>query len=264
MKSIGRSDVEACEKVYRDTSKELALNRHKEAQKTQDRDTYQLAKHLYAGFLDHFPKDSDAYDLAFYYAELLYREEEWKAAAEQYTKVVEMNPSGKYAKETAYAAVISWKNALNLDAEGASPEDRALLAKAQKEKAKGGKPTEVAIPENQTKMIAAFDTYIKYVPDAPESAVIKYRKARIFYEFNHFDEAAKLFGEIVEQHKGHELALYSADLMLDSLNAIGRTKEACLTVDRFIQDPGPMKSDPGFFRHLKKIQSDCKRIDDKR
>ena len=42
-------------------------------------------------------------------------------------------------------------------------------------------------------MIGAFDTYIKYVPDAPELVTIKYRKARIYYEYNHFDEAAKLF-----------------------------------------------------------------------
>ena len=55
-------------------------------------------------------------------------------------------------------------------------------------------------------MIAAFDTYIKYVPDAPELVTIKYRKARIYYEYNHFDEAAKLFQDIVEKHSDHELA----------------------------------------------------------
>ena len=48
-------------------------------------------------------------------------------------------------------------------------------------------------------MIAAFDTYIKYVPDAPELVTIKYRKARIYYEYNHFDEAAKLFEDIVDE-----------------------------------------------------------------
>ena len=64
----------------------------------------------------------------------------------------------------------------------------------------------MAIPEYQKKMIGAFDTYIKYVPDAPELVTIKYRKARIYYEYNHFDEAAKLFEDIVNKHPKHELA----------------------------------------------------------
>ena len=49
-------------------------------------------------------------------------------------------------------------------------------------------------------MISAFDTYIKYVPDAPELVTIKYRKARIFYDYNHFDKAVPLFQDIVEKH----------------------------------------------------------------
>ena len=49
-------------------------------------------------------------------------------------------------------------------------------------------------------MIEAFDTYIKYVPDAPELPKIKYRKARIYYEDNHFNEALPLFKDIAENH----------------------------------------------------------------
>ena len=55
----------------------------------------------------------------------------------------------------------------------------------------------MTIPEYQKKMIGAFDTYIKYVPDAPELVTIKYRKARIYYEYNHFDEA----GEALRGHR---------------------------------------------------------------
>ena len=35
-------------------------------------DTYALDKYVYKVFLDHFPKDKDAYDMAFYYGELLW------------------------------------------------------------------------------------------------------------------------------------------------------------------------------------------------
>jgi len=108
-----------------------------------------------------------------------------------------LDPKGKYVKEAAYAAVLAWKNALNIDDSGAMPD---------KDK-KDLKPRQ--IPAGQQKMIAAFDTYIKYVPDAPELVKIKYRKARIFYDYNHFDDAVKLFRDIVDHHVNDELAIYS-------------------------------------------------------
>ena len=104
-------------------------------------------------------------------------------------------------------------------------------------------------------MIAAFDTYIKYVPDAPELPIIRYRKARIYYEYNHFDEAAKLFQEVVEKHPNHELAIYSANLLLDSLNAQGKTKEVVAWVDKFLEMPNLMK-DPEFGKQMISLKSD--------
>ena len=190
--------------------------------------------------------------MAFYYGELLWTLENWKDAAEQYTKVVEMNPKGKYVKDAAYAAVLAWKNALNVD----DHEQKAIGRPRIQEKFKGKNKFEpMPIPEYQKKMIAAFDTYIKYVPDAPELVVIKYRKARIYYEYNHFDEAAKLFQDIVEKHPNHELAIYSANLLLDSLNAQGKTKEVVTLVDKFLEMPNLMK-DPEFGKQMISLKSD--------
>ena len=59
--------------------------------------------------------------MAFYYGEVLWTTQKWRDAAEQYTKVVEMNPKGKCVKDAAYAAVLSWKNALNIDDTGQGP-----------------------------------------------------------------------------------------------------------------------------------------------
>ncbi len=115
MKGVKKDQLEECRNTFHDTTKELALIWHKEAQKTKNSDTYALDKFVYKVFLDHFPKDKDAYEMGYYYGELLWTLENWKDAAEQYTKVVEMNPGGKYVKDAAYAAVLAWKNALNVD-----------------------------------------------------------------------------------------------------------------------------------------------------
>jgi tetratricopeptide (TPR) repeat protein len=254
MKTAKKDQREECRNSFHDTSKELALIWHKEAQKTKNQDTYALDKHVYKVFLDHFPKDKDAYEMGFYYGELLWTLENWKDAAEQYTKVVEMNPQGKYVKDAAYAAVLAWKNALSVD----DHESKEFVEKDRdkfKEKDEKGKLKPMDIPEYQKKMIGAFDTYIKYVPDAPELVTIKYRKARIYYEYNHFEEASKLFEDLVSKHPKHELAIYSANLLLDSLNALGKTKDVVKWVDKFLEMPELMK-DPEFGKQMISLKSD--------
>ncbi|MFH1132814.1 MAG: tetratricopeptide repeat protein, partial [Pseudomonadota bacterium] len=134
--------------------RELATTWHQEAQKTQNRDTYSLAELLYKEYLGYFPEEKDSYEMGFYYAELLFVLERWEEAATAYTKVVTQRATGKYLKEAAFAAVISWKNALNVKEEV-----------EEKEKLKEGeKCKERTIPPNKLKMMAAFDTYLKYVP----------------------------------------------------------------------------------------------------
>ena len=104
-------------------------------------------------------------------------------------------------------------------------------------------------------MIDAFDTYIKYVPDAPELVKIKYRKARIFYDYNHFDEAIKLFADIVDHHVNDELAIYSANLLLDCLNIMKRYKELLATVEKYLGNPVLMK-DQEFRKQMVSLKTD--------
>jgi tetratricopeptide (TPR) repeat protein len=252
---VKKDQMEECRNSFHDTAKELALIWHKEAQRTKNSDTYALDKYVYKVFLDHFPQDKDAYDMGFYYGELLWTLENWKDAAEQYTKVVEMNPKGKYVKDAAYAAVLAWKNALNVD----DHEQKDQVEASRNDKKENGQQSTklepLKIPEYQQKMINAFDTYLKYVPDAKETVTIMYRRARIFYEYNHFAEAAPLFQEIVDKHCDDELAIYSANLLLDSLNALGKTKEVVENVDKFLDKQCLMK-DPEFGKQMISLRSD--------
>jgi tetratricopeptide (TPR) repeat protein len=247
MKDAKKDLVEECRNAFHDTSKELALIWHKEAQKTKNPDTYKLVRFIYKDYLDRFSKEKGAVDMAFYYAEVLWTAEDWKDAAEQYTRVVELDPKGKWVKEAAYAAVLAWKNALNIDDQGQGPD------KGGSDSGKDNKPQ--PIPEYQKKMIAAFDTYIKYVPDSPELVKIKYRKARIYYDYNHFDDAVTLFQDVLEKHPNDELALYSANLLLDSLNIQGKPKEVIRWAERFMEMPQLMK-DQEFAKQMVALKID--------
>jgi tetratricopeptide (TPR) repeat protein len=242
-----KKDVMAeCKNTFHDTGKELALIWHKEAQRTKNSDTYQLAGMVYKEFLSHFNKEKDTPEITFYYGEILWQMSSWKEAAETYTKVVELDPKGKYVKDAAYAAVLAWKNALNIDDSGEG---------VDKEKSKAGEMKPRQIPEYQKKMIDAFDTYIKYVPDAPELVKIKYRKARVFYDYNHFDEAIKLFADIVDHHVTDDLAIYSANLLLDCLNILKRYKELLATVEKYLGNPVLMK-DQEFRKQMVMLKTD--------
>jgi len=210
--------------------RELATIWHKEAQKTQNNETYDLAQYLYREYLERFPNEKDSYLMRFYYAELLFKlgevfgkTEYWEGAAGQYTKVVEADPKGAHLKEAAYAAVIAWKNALAIEEKDYET----------KENADPSKPIE--IPPKLQKMLSAFDTYVKYVPDAPELVQIKYNRARIYYEHNRFADAAPLFDDIASKHSDHELAVYAANLFLDSLNVLERYGELDKAVDRYLK-----------------------------
>lgn len=229
--------------------RELATTWHREAQKTQNQDTYGLAQYLYKEYIDTFPKEKDAYVMSFYYAELLFKLEKWDQSADAYTHVVKMKPRGKYLKEAAYAAVISWKNALNVDQE-IKDTDRT-----SKKSPEDMKPR--PIPSKQKKMIAAFDTYIKYVPQSPELVPIMYRKARIYYENNHYQKAANMFATIATKHSDHELGIYSANLLLDALNALKKFVELEKWVDKFLQNPRLAQGE--FLAQLRKLKSGIQR-----
>jgi tetratricopeptide (TPR) repeat protein len=243
---VKKDVMSECKNSFHDTGKELALIWHKEAQRTKNSDTYQLAGMVYKEFLSHFNAEKDTAEITFYYGEILWQMASWKEAAETYTHVVELDPKGKYVKESAYAAVLAWKNALNIDDHGDSVDK-------DKSKEKDLKPR--AIPEYQKKMIGAFDTYIKYVPDAPELTKIKYRKARVFYDYNHFDEAIVLFADIVDHHVTDELAIYSANLLLDCLNILKHYKELLATVEKYLANPVLMK-DQEFRKQMVSLKTD--------
>ncbi|MCA9670603.1 MAG: tetratricopeptide repeat protein [Myxococcales bacterium] len=229
--------------------RELATTWHREAQKTQNQDTYRLAQYLYKEYLDNFPREKDAYVMSFYYAELLFKLQRWEKAADAYTNVVKMKPRGKHLKEAAYAAVISWKNALNVNQE---------IKDVDRKDDKKDKHKKRPIPPNQRKMIAAFDTYIKYVPNSPELVPIKYRKARIYYESNHLEKAVGLFADVANNHSSHELAIYSANLLLDALNILKRYSELERYVDKFLKN-GNLTKNGEFLTQLKKLKSGIQR-----
>jgi tetratricopeptide (TPR) repeat protein len=261
--------IDECKDNTANTLRELATVWHREAQKTNDNGTYDLAQYLYKEYISKFPKEKDAYIMNYYYAELLFKlgangaNQKYCDAAPIYTKVVELNPSpkAKYLKDAAYAAVISWKNCLSVDDTAEDAKAAAVDKRKEGKQAKDelNKYAEKDIPPSQRKMIAAFDTYIKYVPESDELPTIKYRKARIYYEYNHISEAIPLFKDLAENHQDSDLAMYSANLLLDCYVINKDFKDLRQEVETFLQSPKLMSREPDFKKQLTAIKANIQR-----
>jgi len=81
-------NLEEANRRGEETLRDLAVRIHNEARKTNLDETWAAARALYADYLALFPKAADAYDLRYFYGELLYSRGAKAEAAEQYETVV--------------------------------------------------------------------------------------------------------------------------------------------------------------------------------
>jgi TolA-binding protein len=251
-----REQLDECRASFHDAARELALIWHREAQKTQDVVTFDLAERAYRLFLARFGDDKQAYEMRFYRGELLWVLRRWKDAAEQYTEVVAARSGGKYLREAAYAAVLAWQNAMVAGDEATRRQD----AERARDRGLGeggacAKRTPRPVPDNQQKMIAAFHTYAKEVPDAPEIPVMFYREAYVLYDHDQLDRAEPLFLAVVQKYPKHELAIFSANLFLDALNMECKTKEVLAWARKFLDMP-ELARDAAFVAQMISLISD--------
>ncbi len=217
----------------------LTVDYHNEARKTKTAETWKIVGELYPTYLKYFPKSEASYDMRFNYAEYLYDHKKYTEAGDQYQAVADMNPKGHHFEDASYGAVSCFGALLESEQEKAKKEAQNRIAKSkqdgsgeiQKDLVKtaddkdAGKKDVVAdefkpkqIPELHQKFITACDTYIKNIPRSKYLVDIIYRQAITYYAFNHFDKAVPVFEMIVQKYPRNDLAEYSADLIMDSLN----------------------------------------------
>jgi tetratricopeptide (TPR) repeat protein len=261
-KLLSGSYLDECRENAHATTSEMAKLWHNEAIKTLNPETLVYVERLYKLYMDHFSDAEDYGEMQYYYAELLWSRAEneknerlatemWEKAAVAFTDVVKSGKvNDKMRKESAYAAVLGWKNALAVD-----PATRAPPPADDKSNDKVPEPQ--PIPEREQKMIAAFDIYIEYVKDPKDEELVmmKFLKARICWRYNQFDKALPLFKNIIEKHIEHETAEYSANLLLDSLNRLQRYSEMLEVADILLEKKAFLEGKDDLVARLKLIKS---------
>ncbi|NJM90758.1 MAG: tetratricopeptide repeat protein [Myxococcales bacterium] len=228
-KVLPKAEAEECHDNAAAMSGELARAYHSESVRTKNPTTLAYADKLYHVYLEVFQDAADYAETQYYYAELLWTRAEneknprlqtelFENSAIAFTDVVKLGKvSPELIKTAAYAAVLSWKNALNVD-------PRVKDTPVDDDKEYDKVPAKLPIPEREQKMLAAFDIYINYVKDPKDDELVgmKFLKANIYRRYNDFDSALPIFEEILEKHRDHETAEYAANLLLDSYNRLKR------------------------------------------
>jgi tetratricopeptide (TPR) repeat protein len=225
--------------------RDLVTEYHADAQKRQDAPTYALARDIYKKYLDAFSDTESAYQMRYFYAEVLWALKEWKNAADQYDKIARMKEpgskgKGKYTRLAAFNSILSWEKIQAEGEKGHLDESKKVDEKAAKGKSdtrevkhlkianlsKDKKYVEEPIPEVELKLSEACDLYFGIADQKDQDLpAIKFKAAYIYYKHNHFVEAASRYNEIIEKWPGDELSRKSANLILDSLNVQEKWEE---------------------------------------
>lgn len=194
---------------------------------TRDASTMRLAAELYALIESELP-ELDAIELpsidqrdrptrahvSLFSAELLYEMQRWPECARAYERAMS-NPA--LAADAAYGAVLCYDRHLGTRQPPATPEDRALTARA--------------LTDEEEQMARTFRAFACAAPDHEELPIVLYRWARLYYEANQFEQASVLFGRVALQHARSDVSEYAANLYLDSLNVLAsrRGRASCHT-----------------------------------
>jgi tetratricopeptide (TPR) repeat protein len=217
--------------------RDLVTSYHKEAQETKRWDTYNLARTIYAKYLETFPDSEYAYKLRWYYSDILYKMGDFYGSAQEYAKVVEKDAKGAFSEEAAYNAVLSWDKCIEMrdrknedcrkwkPKEGKiklSKEESRTIKEEKMDFIKKGKLSKdememKEIPFFEKKFLAAADVFAKVAPKHEMYIPIRFKSAFFFYQYRHYKEMARRFGEIIERYPNNQFALRAVRLSLNTM-----------------------------------------------
>ena len=260
-----KSQLDEAGELSERTLSNLAVSWHNEGKKTRDEQTFTFANEVYADYLTLYPENPKAYDLRFFWAELLNDNlNNYEKSAEQYTLTFQWDikridkctgaappppdakpdgdtppPEGeqpaatddtkkddtkgkgkkglcKWMKNASYNAILANQEVVKKWEQDAKNKPPAIAD-----------PTKAAeIPPVKKALIEACERYLKYIPNPDKKVEIAYKVAKIYYDYNHLDDAVPRLSDIALKYpdykfeNGDKVGVISANLVLDSYNLL--------------------------------------------
>ncbi len=180
------------------------LQQHQTAQNSHTPGSQKSAAEGYQLYLSEFSNSPQTADMHFYYGELLYDSKRFDEAGIQYKWIVDNAPESKFYEGSATNLLIAVEKSLPTDKELSKRESKSLEP--------------ISLSPTVDRFMKASAWYLEKLPNSKKAVEIKFRQGRLLYLFNNFDDAAKIFREIVQKFPNTKYAEYSANLLLDIFN----------------------------------------------
>jgi tetratricopeptide (TPR) repeat protein len=185
----------------------IGTDYHREAEKTLDKSTQELALYVYEQYLKWFPDAENYYTMNYNVAILGYQMGEYERAARLFERVISLQPEGQFAVPAAHTVLLSYFKMVNIVA----PTEKSVEEEDEYE--------EREIPATESLLVKACARYIKMAPEgADDVAEAKYTAAQIYYDYNYFDKAKKYLEEMYRSHQDHPSTPDAAELLLSVFN----------------------------------------------
>jgi TolA-binding protein len=175
---------------------------------------YRVAAAAYGDYLVRFPHSKQAHELQYNHADCLYNALDFERAARTYAAVRDDPADDKFQAEAALSAVISWEGEVTrLERAGQLPARKVLLSTDRREKeAIEAEP----LPGVYQNLVRDSDVFLARLPGHEKAPTIAYKAGEVFYKYNDFDESRCRFEEVVGRWPTAEVALFSANLIIES------------------------------------------------
>jgi TolA-binding protein len=191
-------------KLRETTLRNYILQQHQTAQNSHAAEPIKAAYEGYGFYFEEFGNSPVGADMHFYFAELLFDMKRYDDAAVHYKWLLDNAPTNKFADKAGANLILALEKGV--------PKDSEL----QKKIASSLEP--MAMEPKVDRFVRASQWYIAKFPKAEKAPEIKFRIGRLYYMHNQFDDATKVFREIIQSYPKTKYAEYSANLILDIFN----------------------------------------------
>jgi TolA-binding protein len=268
--------------VTEEAMRVMVTDYHQEAQKTRQVETYRLARDIYKQYVDAFASSDDpefvadaAFNMRFFYAEILWALEEWEAAAAEYDTVVAFKIPDRasarevsnetYRKNAAFAAIMAYDKLVKIERGQLAKSELKDGQKVDENKSKGHVEKKGRITKKDTdqaeepltrfeeRLVAACDTYNKLFPDNPDEIDLRYQAALIVYDRHHYLDAARRFGEIINKFPAERRSRDAADLTMYVLESREEWFELNQLSRKFLANEKLLKPSPEFAARVARV-----------
>lgn len=156
------------------------------------------ALELYDLFTKSFTQSPRAIEVQFYWAQLLYERKQFADTTARLMAMLKADPKSKYAKDGADIMVTAAQSAVEADKTNYNLPKPGLAT------------TPITLPLNRKNFADALDVYVKLFPSDANAPAMQYAAGSVYYDFGHYDVAAKRYYKYIKTNPNGQFAREAA------------------------------------------------------